>query len=204
MCCLTVASVDAPVALRFRFAHHGRRATERHVGPHADHRSPNSMGKRSTALVIVLAVASGVVCWQVLRPREPSYKGIPLSYWIDPWTRGGHETAAERSAALAAMSRKAVPYLTERLHWTPSPIMQTLYKQFPKFPPFIRYVQGSSDPRGQAAHSLGELGPLATNAIPDLMAASATSDLGSSWYQRMCARAALIKIRQESLVPCIE
>jgi HEAT repeat protein len=164
----------------------------------------NPMRKRSIALLTLLAVGVVVAGWEMLRPREPSYNGKPLSYWIDPSARGGHETAAERSAALAAMSGTAVPYLVQRLRWKPSPIVQRLYKQFPRFVPLMIYEQGNLDPRGAAAHALGELGPLASNAIPDLTAASTTFDLNSSWYPRMCARAALIKIRQESLAPYIE
>ena len=83
-------------------------------------------------------------------------------------------------------------------------MMQRLHRQFPKFVPFILYAQGNSDPRGHAAHCLGELGSLAKKAITDLQAASVTADLGSSWYPRMCARAALIKIKGESLEPYIE
>lgn len=68
----------------------------------------------------------------------------------------------------------------------------------------MAYAQGRWDPRGQAAHSLGEFGPSAAQAIPELTAASTTFDLSSSWFPRMCARAALIKIKQETLAPYIE
>jgi len=162
------------------------------------------MRKQSTALLVLLAVAVGVIGLLFLGDQEPSYRGKSLSYWIDPWAEGGHETAADRSAALVAMSEKAIPYLTEQLRWKPLPIMHNLYKRFPKFYFFAAYEQGRWDSRGKAAHALGEFGPLATNAIPDLVAARTNSDLGSSWYPRICAKAALIKIRQESLAPYIE
>lgn len=162
------------------------------------------MKKKFTILVILFVAVMGLAAWWVLRSDEPSYKGKSLSYWIDPWNRGGHETEAERYAALAAMRDTAIPYLTKQLHWKPSSIMQKLYKQFPDFPPFVSYIQGGSDPRGAAAHALGEFGPFATNAVPDLAFASTNHDLGSSWYQQMCARAALIKIKRESLDPYIE
>jgi HEAT repeat protein len=45
---------------------------------------------------------------------------------------------------------------------------------------------------------------LATNAVPQLLTLSSNFDLPSSWYERGCALAALIKIRQESLKPYIE
>jgi HEAT repeat protein len=162
------------------------------------------MSKRSIALVILAAIAIGMIGLLFLGDQEPSYHGKSLNYWIDPWAEGGHETAADRSAALAAMSENAVPYLAEKLRWKPSPIMHNLYKKYPKFNFFVNYEQGRWDSRGKAAHALGEFGPLATNAIPDLMAASTNSDLNSSWYPRICAKAALIKIRQESLAPYVE
>jgi HEAT repeat protein len=163
------------------------------------------MRKRFRIILVVLLVAGlGLVGWLSLSAREPSYKGKSLTYWIDPSASGGHESVTERSSALAAMREQAVPYLVERLRWKPSPMMQKLYREFPDFPPFIAYQQGRWDPRGQAAHDLGEFGSVASNAIPNLMAASTTRDLGSSWYQEVCAKAALIKIKQESLAPYIE
>lgn len=161
------------------------------------------MKKRSTVFTFLLLLLFGIAGWLLLRSHEPSYHGKSLSYWIDPGSRGGRETEAERSFALQAMSGSAVPYLVEQLHWKPSARMQALYKRFPDFPPFIAYMSGSADPRGRAAHALGEFGPLAAGAIPELTLASTTSDLNSSWYQRVCARAALIKIKQESLAPYI-
>jgi HEAT repeat protein len=155
-------------------------------------------------LIMLLVAGLGLTGWLALRSQEPSYKGKPLSYWIDPSRRGGCETITDRSAALASMSESAVPYLVEKLRWKPSPIMEKLYHRFPNFPLFSSYEQGGWDPRGEAAHYLGELGPLATKAIPELTAASTTSDLNSSWYQRMCAKAALIKIKQEDLAPYME
>jgi hypothetical protein len=111
------------------------------------------MRKRSIALVILLAAALVVVSWLVRRTQEPSYKGKPLSYWIDPWAQGGQETEVERSAALTALSERAVPYLVERLLWKPSPIMQRLYKRFPNFPLLMAYAQGRWDPYMANCHS---------------------------------------------------
>ncbi len=102
------------------------------------------------------------------------------------------------------MRERAVPYFLERLRWKPSPLIQKLNNKFPTVPLFIAYQQGRWDPRGKAAHDLGEFGSLASNAIPDLTAASTNHDLSSSWYQEVCAKAALIKIKQESLAPYIE
>jgi HEAT repeat protein len=163
------------------------------------------MGKRFRIILVVLLVAGlGLVGWLSLSAHEPSYKGKSLTYWIDPSASGGHESVTERSSALAAMREQAVPYLVGRLRWKPSPMIQKLYHEFPNFPLFIAYQQGRWDPRGQAAHDLGEFGSVASNAVPDLTAASSTRDLGSSWYQEVCAKAALIKIKQESLAPYIE
>jgi hypothetical protein len=163
------------------------------------------MRKRLRVILAVLLVAGlGLVGWLTLGAHEPSYKGKSLTYWIDPSASGGHESATERASALAAMREQAMPYLVERLRWQPSPTIQKLNRQFPNFPLFVAYQQGRWDPRGQAAHDLGEFGPAASNAVPDLTAASTIRDLSSSWYKDVCTKAALIKIRQESLAPYIE
>ena len=160
------------------------------------------------ALVILLVAVLGTIAWQVLREREPSYNGKPLSYWIDPQRpsdpRAQHNTPEEFSAAVTAMGDKAVPFLVKRLHWKPSPIVQTLCRWFPTFPPFARSAQGGSDPRQSAAYALGLLGPLAREAVPELEALStSTSDPPSSAH-RSNFKFALISIRQEPLAPYIE
>jgi hypothetical protein len=163
------------------------------------------MLKRVGIVVAILIVALlGGLILQFQPRHEPSYKGKPLSYWVDPWNHGGQESPEEVAAALKAMSSQAIPYLISRLRWKPRPIILRLHKQFPNFPPLLRYVQGSSNPRGPTAHALGQFGPLATNAIPRLLILSSNSDLPSSWYDCGCAQAALIKIRQEPLSPYVE
>jgi HEAT repeat protein len=163
------------------------------------------MLKRVGIVVAILIAALLTALIFQFRPlHEPSYKGKRLHYWVDPWVDGGQESPEEVTAALNAMQNRAIPYLIEKLQWKPSPTMLKLYERFPRFPLFMRYVQGASNPRGPAAHALGQFGPLATNAIPQLLILSRNSDLPSSWYERGCAQAALIKIRQEPLTPYIE
>jgi hypothetical protein len=162
------------------------------------------MLKRAGIVVALLMVAflGGLILR--FQPRhEPSCKGKPLHYWVDPWAYGGQESPLDVTAALNAMQNRAIPYLIDKLRWKPRPIMLKLYERFPRFPLFMRYVQGASNPRGPAAHALGQFGPLATNAILQLLILSTNSDLPSSWYNRGCAQAALIKIRQEPLTPYI-
>jgi hypothetical protein len=155
------------------------------------------------AFVLLAAFLGGLIFYN--RPaREPSYKGRPLHYWVDPWSQGGQESPEEVKAALQAMSGPAIPYLMERLRWRPKPIILKLQNEFPKVPFFTMYAQGASNPRGPAAHALGQFGPLASNAIPPLVALSSNYDLPSAWYDRGCAQAALIKIRREPLSPYIE
>ena len=163
------------------------------------------MLKRVGIVVAILIVALlGGLILQFQPRHEPSCKGKPLHYWVDPWAYGGQESPQDVTAALNAMQNRAIPYLIDKLRWKPRPIMLKLYQQFPRFPPFMSYVQGASNPRGPAAHALGQFGPLATNAIPQLLILSSNSDLSSSWYDRGCAQAALVKIRQEPLTPYID
>src|SRR5664280_3588534 len=92
--------------------------------------------------VLITALIGGLI-FRILLPHELAYKGKPLSYWVDPWTHGGQESPEEVAAALKAMSGRAIPYLISRLRWKPRPIILRLHKQFPNFPPLLRYVQGS-------------------------------------------------------------
>jgi HEAT repeat protein len=102
------------------------------------------------------------------------------------------------------MGEKAVPLLIRKLEWQPSRLMQRLHQRFPNWNRGIAYIQGASDPRSGAAFALGEIGPAARPALPALEALTATSDLPSSWYVNMAAKAAAIKIKGEPLAPHIE
>jgi len=99
------------------------------------------MLKRVGIVVAILVVTFLTGLIFQFRPRhEPSYKGKPLHYWVDPWVYGGQESPQDVTAALNAMQNRAIPYLMEKLRWKPSPIMLKLHEQFPKFPLFMRYV----------------------------------------------------------------
>ena len=150
------------------------------------------------AMVFLLAYR-----WRVA--GEPAYKGKRLGYWIDPAMIDGRESPQEVTAALSAMRDQAIPYLVNKLHWKPARMMKQLYNRFPNFSPIYQYMHGGADPRGYAAHALGQMGPMARKAVLELETLrDAPDDTPSSWYARMCAKAALIKIKQESIVPYLE
>jgi HEAT repeat protein len=163
------------------------------------------MRKRIQAGVVVLVVVVvGVSWWQVLREREPSYKGKALSYWLDPLDRGQkrYRTPEEVSGALVAMGDPAITLLAHRLHWKPHPVMEFLHDRLPRFPFLAPYLRGRWDSQASAAHALGLLGPLAEKAVPDLDALEARRGLPPSC--RRSVRFALVRIKQESLEPYIE
>jgi len=147
--------------------------------------------------VVVLAV------WCFL-PSEPTYQGKELSYWLEPYKFGGAETTDARGAAFRSMGETAIPLLVRRLKWKPSGLMQVLHRRFPNWIRGIAYVQGNSDPRSEASYALGEIGSAARPALPVLEALTKVSDLPSSWYVNMASKAAVIKIKGESLDPYIE
>lgn len=110
-----------------------------------------------------------------------------------------------RMSALMAMHHRAVPILARRLEWEPSEFLASLsLKYWNKFPIIGIYQQGVTDPRSRAAHDLGQLGDLATNAIPQLIGLTNKHDLNSSWHCRGEAAAALALIRREPLTPLFE
>ena len=161
------------------------------------------MKKQSrTILLALLVVGLGMALWSD-RLHEPFYRGKPLSYWIDPSANGGHETVEERNSALAEMSDRAVPYLIKQLRWEPG-LIEGLYYRFPGSSLLTAYVRAHPEPRSRAAHSLGEFGPLASNAIPELTRVTKDFTLDSAEDDCANAAAALIKIKQEALSPYIQ
>jgi HEAT repeat protein len=161
------------------------------------------MGVR-IVLAVLLVLVAGVMVWQVLRQREPSHEGKPLSYWLGPLDRGQkwYQPPEEFSSALVAMGDPAVTCLVHRLHWKPSPLMEFLHERFPRFPMLAHYLRGRWDSQTSAAYALGLMGPLAQTAVPDLEALEARGGLPPSC--RRSVRFALVRIKQESLQPYIE
>ncbi|HUP80312.1 MAG TPA: HEAT repeat domain-containing protein [Pirellula sp.] len=130
---------------------------------------------------------------------KPRYLGKTVSEWLALYDQGvdnpGYKKASE---AMVAIGKNAVPFLIERLRtqdsvFTKIPFINSL--------PLINARSQKNLRMSQlAALALADIGPAASNAIPDLCVATNHLDFWVSAH----AAAALIRIRQEEVLPIIQ
>ena len=159
---------------------------------------------KAKKITVASLIVTALVALYVFEPWEPRHHGKTLKEWLafKPKSPSDAET---RISALMAMHDRAVPILARRLEWEPSEFLVSVsHKYQNKFLIAGLYQRGVTDPRSQAAHDLGQLGDLATNAIPQLIGLTNKHDLNSSWHCRGAAAAALALIRRDSLTPLFE
>jgi HEAT repeat protein len=162
-------------------------------------------GRRILISAILLA-GIAVVIFLVQRNSEPSYQGKRLTQWIAGLEYENLNPRPDQQAALRAMGEPAVSGLIDLLEKHDS----TLKRRFVQYASrhanihnrFIapRHVVPEKIYHEQAATALGEIGPSARAAVPVLLAASTNADR----LIAARARAALVKIRQESVAPFVE
>lgn len=152
----------------------------------------------------MVAVCGGFVFYN-LRTSEPNYQGKSLSRWIRGLEYENVSPTDEQRAALRAMGEPAVAGLIAILQRRDSAIKRKFVAYAQQHAEihyrFIhrRHVIPESVYHAQAATALGEIGPAAQAAIPALTVAS------TDGYLPVAARAkaALIRIRQESITPLL-
>lgn len=167
------------------------------------------------ALCILLVAVAGAVAWQVLRVREPVYRGRPISFWIKrwgdvyaPWDPQYPDFDRGGLWWLPGAGPKAVPFLIKALNRRDGLWGKHYEKLWLQSPPWLR----ARLPRPilavlirvNAASALGAMGAAAKPAVPALLAmmrksqlsperTSACSALGQLAKQDHTVRAALIK-----------
>ncbi len=143
------------------------------------------MGKRGRFIVGALVVALlAVLAWTLLRAPapapEPVYNGKPLSYWLQgfgPYPNTTRPTETEALVAIQQIGTNAIPTLLQMLRAHDSPLkyklriwairrglIRIIYK--------IPWDYNNSLPFAfnfRAMRGFQQLGPLATNAVPDLI-----------------------------------
>lgn len=151
---------------------------------------------RVGAVVLAAALGGLLLAW----PSQPSYQGRSITKWF---YRDGHYVAPadpnKDVEAFRAMGREAVPFLVAKLERVPSEEVKGLLSVV------SRNAREAYRQRGQmwqsrAAYLLGEIGPIARSAEPNLTIAAASSD----WALRGAATVALAKIRQQPSDPLID
>jgi HEAT repeat protein len=151
--------------------------------------------------LIVALVVLGAFVISLHGSAEPAYQGKPLSRWIRGLEYENVNPTDKQRQALRAMGEPAVTRLAGLLETHDSAIKRR----------FVKYAEShanihnrfiaphrvipESTYHAQAATALGEIGPSAKSAIPELMTASKSSDS----FVAARATAALIKIQEGSV-----
>ncbi len=157
------------------------------------------------AIVIVLVVVGSALVFYGLLTPEPSYRGKSLSVWISRLEYENVYPTDEQRTALRGMGEPAVTHLITLLQKQDSKIKRKFVAYSRSHPEVHnwwiapRRVIPENDYHAQAATALGEIGPAARAAVPALTVASTNA------YYLVAARAkaALIKIRQDSITPLL-
>lgn len=128
------------------------------------------MGKRNWIVLSVLVAAAVLVGWMFL-PREPSYQGKSLRYWLEEYNRAGAlDKTAPAAEAIRAMGTNALPDLMRYIRHKDSPLQVGLAALCRKHLFRIPLLEPSSfHLHSPAILALKELGPQAAPAIPELL-----------------------------------
>lgn len=162
--------------------------------------------KRVWAIFPLLALLLLLILYLVLPKTEPSYQGKSLSQWIRGLEYENVNPTDEQRVALRAMGQPAVTRLVEILEQRDGFLKQKFVEYARHHPDvynrFIspRRVIPESTYHAEAATALGEIGPAAQAAVPALITLSTSQD----YILANRAKAALIKIRQDSVAPLLE
>jgi hypothetical protein len=127
-------------------------------------------GRKRAALVAALAIVLGIVSFEALRLREPSYQGKSLTKWLAIIDEDTDEISEELYHAVQQMGTNAVPHLLKLLQRRPSPTRERFYKLVN----FVFRTELSDDTEVFLAYRRGlagfqALGPRAKVAIPELI-----------------------------------
>ena len=129
-------------------------------------------------LISVVVVAGGV--WLlafVIDDREAKYDGNTVSEWA---TNLHSADAALANAARAAITNRVIPAICAQMFndTNDSQFRLNLAEKLNQVPGVNIYAMDNQGRRANAAKSLGEFGPEASSAIPDLLKLANGGDLG--------------------------
>jgi hypothetical protein len=122
------------------------------------------------ALLFLLAAFLVLLAWLVLQPREPVYRGKPVSYWID---RAGQDVPG--ADYFPKVDSNAIPYLVKALKRRTGPLPEIYSKIRTNSPAFVRRRLRVLLPvtawkvRAGAAQVLGRIGTNSAPAISGLL-----------------------------------
>jgi tetratricopeptide (TPR) repeat protein len=144
----------------------------------ADEVQPSRSGWKKTLIVMVLlliAAIGGVIC-MALPPKEPSYNGQPLSYWLARCEEAGpisadtkDPKALECREAIRHIGTNAIPFLMRMLRAKDSALKLEL-RDLVERQDYIHFrFSEAADQNYKAANGFYCLDDLATNSVPALI-----------------------------------
>lgn len=112
--------------------------------------------------------------------HESLYLGKPLSYWLEQLNS---PNATASNQAILVLNQQIIPILTDRMvHDTnDSNFRMSLVENLNKLPGVIIYYIPAYDRRRGAAYELGEFGPMAKAAVPELVQTVKGNDVSSRY-----------------------
>ena len=140
------------------------------------------MNKRRRWIFILLVgiIAAGIT-FIVLRPREPTYQGRPVSFWFHQYAFSLSPTREETLESMAEIGAEAIPYLARMLRRKESWTGRTYRSQWPRLPePVKRWLPRPIDPARRHVDAMACLSRLSLSfntAIPPLIEALDDPDL---------------------------
>jgi tetratricopeptide (TPR) repeat protein len=131
---------------------------------------------RAALLRLFLFAGLGGLLWLTLAPREPSYQGKPLSFWLSRAAESGlfladqkDPNAKECREAIRGMGTNAIPMLLRILKAKDSALRRAAMDLVER-QDFVRIPIGSVEEQKQKAQAgFYLLGELASNAVPTLI-----------------------------------
>lgn len=159
-----------------------------------------SILSKKLTLIVLAVMLTTVAVILLARSPQPSYQGQSVSEWFH--LPADHNWVYDReldSQAFRAMGSEAVPFLVDRMQRAPSKTRERLLEKVSSGLS-LSYRQNSERWQSRAAYLLGEIGSAAESAVPDLRAATNSSN----WALRGAATVALMKVGGEPIEPLIE
>jgi HEAT repeat protein len=126
---------------------------------------------RRIVLVMVLVSLGAAALWVPLT-REPIYEGKSLSIWLENLNHGDSKIGERAQAVLRAAGPEVIPHLVRALKTRNSSLRQAYMEIREMMPTFvidrIPYPKHHATYRYGAAKALGQFGPAAESAVPQL------------------------------------
>src|SRR5437867_462483 len=128
-------------------------------------------------VAMLLGVAFAVPFLKRQNPVDPIHRGKAVSSWLVELTSSDYRVREEAEDALRAVGAEAIPQLIRGLQKKDFPLRKATAAVTRRIP-FLRIdLADSVLMRENAARMLGELGPRASSAIPDLIRALKDQDI---------------------------